>query len=77
MELIIKPLDCVDYEKTWVQTAFELDVYAFSRACNHLNLGEKPKIRMQNSFEIFNITSTATFENIEFTGEDLMAETYK
>ena len=60
-----------------METEGGIPYYGFNPICVDVNKGEKPQIRMQNSFEVFNITHSATFENIEFTGEDLMVETYK
>ena len=39
-----------------------------------VSAGERPQIRLPNTYTSFNITNHAVFENIEFTGEDLFAE---
>ena len=47
----------------------------FDRNCVDTDNGEKAQIRISNPYTYFNITKTAKFENIEFTGEDLFAST--
>ena len=75
VELVFRPLDCAEYH-SWIETEGGVTFDGFNSICVGVEKGEKPQIRMQNSFEIFNITHSATFENIEFTGEDLMVESY-
>ena len=47
---------------------------ALRENCVDVSAGERPQIRLPNTYTSFNITNHAVFENIEFTGEDLFAE---
>lgn len=46
----------------------------FEEQCIDVANGEKAQIRIANPYTYFNITNYASFENIEFTGEDLFAK---
>ena len=46
----------------------------FDEQCIDVANGDKAQIRIANPYTYFNITNYASFENIEFTGEDLFAK---
>ena len=70
-----RPMDC-----SYVNSFFTpLKKYAenetlFYENCVNFTAGDpKPQIRVANTFTYFNISNYAQFENISFTGEDLLA----
>ena len=46
----------------------------FDDNCVDVAGGEKAQIRIAHPWTYFNITNSAVFKNIEFTGEDLFAK---
>lgn len=74
-KLQIRAADC-DYLNTELTTLTDRQKQAYAANCINVSAGEKAQIRIANPWTSFNITNQATFENIEFTGEDLFASAH-
>ena len=65
-------LDC-DYLNTYFAYENKENKNLIRKVCVDVAAGKKAQIRLANPHTYFNITNSARFENIEFTGEDLFA----
>lgn len=70
----IKALDCALEHTVFAKKMSDSDKEILRDTCVDVAAGEKVQIRIPNTYTNFNITNHWTFENIEFTGEDLFAE---
>ena len=69
-----RPLDCSYTSSFFIVKDRYGDAAAFDEMCVDFKAGDaKPEIRVANTYTYFNITNYAYFENIAFTGEDLLA----
>ena len=71
--LNVKALDC-QLQKSYFR---KLSAFGtpdlFTANCVQVGKGAKPEIRLQSKHTYFNITRSALFENLDFTGADLLA----
>ena len=66
-------LDCA-FKETHLANLNSDEMEIFDEQCIDVANGDKAQIRIANPYTYFNITNYASFENIEFTGEDLFAK---
>jgi len=73
VKLTFKALDC--YERNSYFRSFSKygSSGLFEANCVDVRGGEKPEIRLHSSYSYFNVTNAATFENLHFTGVDMLA----
>lgn len=72
IQFIFKPMYCHERYKYFTQISKFGDEETFNKNCVDLTTDEKPQIRVTSSFVKFNITNSMSFENIEFTGVDML-----
>ena len=74
VELNVMALDC--YDNYFATPGYYGNAQLFYDNCVDVNREQRPLIRVSSKYSYFNITSTATFQNLEFDGLDLNAELY-
>ena len=76
VKFFFRPLKCSYLNKYFLnyENYFTLD--EFNSVCVS-DSDPKPQIRFANTHTYFNITNEMSFEDIEFTGEDLFARVYQ
>jgi len=73
VKITFKALDC--YERNSYFRSFSKygSSGLFDSNCVNVRSGEKPEIRVHSSYSYFNVTNSATFQNLHFTGIDMLA----
>jgi hypothetical protein len=71
--LKVKALDCYEQNRYFRDFQPYGSASLFYENCVEVRKGKRPEIRLHSNGTFFNITNNATFENIEFTGIDMLA----